>query len=735
MRKRRAWSSLDDDADEQESAALAASLAAAKDTAARSDALLSSAKEDLTDHQRWLETQTAAVERGRDRHERWLQRQKDLRAASAKKDRVRRHRRLVRRRAVQAIRDAFIDLFVFVRSWVGFGAGKVVSGFRLVTGSISRGVIAIWRGFAGAVSSISRGILHGLSATVRSLRHALGTAGQGLVQGARHAGNKVGLAARGAGAGIAAGAAWSGSRATASVRAGGDALSAGSQAVAAKAGKVSRQAGDALGSGGRALGDGLVSTGDSAAALAAATRDGVSTRATVAASRASAVASRAVKLGATGAQGLLHALTAIASRAAAIPSRLFIHIARLGHEVQHFARVRAAVPRTPAPSTDQDVRAPFAILSDVRACHTVTDDVPAPGHTASVHVFESYGPHPYGTMLFGQPANEPWSADLNSSADDYALDVSAKADGSSFFSKGLVSKGIGSSLAIPVGIGSAVAAGMAGVSSLGQSANNRAVGFAQVVRRHASAGSIWFRKQAARAGVLAQSSAAAAVRSQEAMLARGTDWAQKRGVGFSEMMIVAGAVLLVIGGLLIGGGFLLRSTSEPVIAAEPSDETFSKISWAFDQPALPLQERAVFTLSGSPQSFLINGISITGTNNSDETLTDLGATLSPDVKRPDLVLDVVAAAQPADAPEPSRIAAVPPGDAFRLSFQFPPEAMGSEVGSENGISVEEFFESYGGLLLKIRYGADGAERSIIQYLDPEMLKAQLNEVAAQAGGS
>ncbi len=330
-------------------------------------------------------------------------------------------------------------------------------------------------------------------------------------------------------------------------------------------------------------------------------------------------------------------------------------------------------------------------------------------------------------MLFGQPANEPWSADLNPSADDHALGASAMAG-----DKSLLSAGPLSTLAIPVAIGSGVAAGMASVlSSLGRSASERAGGFSQGARSRASAGSAWLRSQAARVGASAQSSAAAVVRVQEAALTRGAGWAQKRGLGLSEMMIIAGAVLLVLGGLLIGGGFLMRSTSDPVIATEPSEETFSKISWAFDQPALPLPERAVFTLSGSPQSFLINGISIMGTNNSDETLTDLDAALSPDVKRPDLVLDVVAASQPTEAPAPSRVTAVPPGDAFRLSFQFPPEAM----GSEDGISVEDFFESYGGLLLRIRYDVDGAERSIIQYLDPEMLKAQLNEVAAQAGGS
>jgi hypothetical protein len=89
--------------------------------------------------------------------------------------------------------------------------------------------------------------------------------------------------------------------------------------------------------------------------------------------------------------------------------------------------------------------------------------------------------------------------------------------------------------------------------------------------------------------------------------------------------------------------------------------------------------------------------------------------------------------EPQDGEPSSRgsVATVPPGSAFRLVFLFPPEA----TGSADGISTEEFFESYGGLLLKLRYDAGGAERSMIQYLDPEMLNAQLDEVSAEAGGS
>jgi hypothetical protein len=197
------------------------------------------------------------------------------------------------------------------------------------------------------------------------------------------------------------------------------------------------------------------------------------------------------------------------------------------------------------------------------------------------------------------------------------------------------------------------------------------------------------------------------------------------------MMIIAGAVLLLLGGLLIGGGFLMRSASDPVIAKTPSEESFSKLSWTFDQPERPLAERAIFTLSGSPQSFLLNGISINGMNNSDDALTDLQAALRTDVQRPDLKLDVAVIPQDKQAASSAAVATVPPGAAFRLTFQFPPEAL----GSGEGISIEDFFESYGGLLLRVRFEAEGAKRTVLQHLSPEMLKAQLEEVSAQAGGS
>lgn len=721
MKKRRAWSTLDDEADAQESAALAASLAAAKDTAARSGALLSSAKEDLTDHQRWLQAQSAAVERDRDRHERWLQRQKDLRLANTKKDRIRRHRRLVRLRALQAIRQAFVDLFVFVRSWIAFGAGKVTSAVRFVGRIIGDAAAAVWRVIASAFQHAAQAA----SALAAVVARATASVWQGVAERALWTGQKIGSLARGARAGVMAGAAWGGSQASASVRAGSQLLTAGSEVVAQRAGAMSRTAenaintgGRAVGNGGRALGSGLASTSHSAQALALATRDTVT-------SGASAGIAKAAKLGASAGRRIFRASNWVTSRLAAAPSKVFIHVARLGHEVQHFARVRAPVPTSAQLPPEDDERSSLS-AADFEADVSEPDE-PTIGnerHTASVHIFETYGPHPDGATLFGQPANDPWSAEPSplagpdrGDAQEAATTVAKGGSLAPHKLAGFVSD-------FPTRISEAMRASGKGVYE-----QARALG--RTVRGSAHASWAWMRRQTARSLASAQASAGVIVRAQERAFAQGADWARKRGLDLSHMMIIAGAVLLLLGGLLIGGGFLMRSASDPVIAKGPSEETFSKLSWTFDEPERSLAERAIFTLSGTPESFLLNGISINGTNISDDTLTNLEAALSPDVQRPDLKLNVAVTPQDEQAASPVSVATVPPGAAFRLTFQFPPEAL----GSGEGISIDEFFEAYGGLLLRVRFEADGAERTVLQHLSPEMLKAQLEEVAAQAGGS
>ena len=714
-RKRRAWTTLDDDLDAQESAALDASLAAAKDRTAESGALLSSAKEDLTDHQRWLQAQSDAVQRDRERHERWLRRQRDLRLASTKKERIRRHRRVVRQRALQAIQQTLVDLYAFFWSWIVFGFRKIARGARLIARAIAKGADFVWRAIVRAVSSVSGWVGSLIAAVVARTAQAFAAVGRVLSQAALWIGSKIGIAARDASNSVASGAAWSGAKAKASAQAGGQVLSAGSLVFASEAGNLSRKAGSAIGSG-------LSSTGQSAAAFATTTGHGLSTG-------ASAVAAGASALMASGGRGLSRALAWAASHAATVPSKLYIHVARLGHEVQHFVRVRAAMP-------DAMRGAPRSMAQwamNQRVGQTDEERRRDVAHTASVHVFETYGPHPDSTMLFGQPANDPWADDNSWTANDLkttsAGAVDAKyGDASRDDAAETVKRELGdrshksrsggtAARAISVATVSAVVAGTGSIlSSWARGVQGLANTVAARARRNAKTGSVWLRGQVARATAFVRTGVDALASGQDSVIARGTNCARKKGFDLSQMMIIAGAVLLLLGGLLIGGGLLMRSTSEPVTAVEAPDETFSKISWAFDTPSLSLPERAVFTLSGSPESFLINGISIAGVNNSDETLTGLEAALSPDVQRPDLKLELAVAPQEPKSGSNEALR-VPPGVSFRLNFQFPPEA----VGSADGISVEDFFESYGGLLLTLRYDADNAARSVIQYLDPEML--------------
>ncbi|GAH44549.1 unnamed protein product, partial [marine sediment metagenome] len=120
--------------------------------------------------------------------------------------------------------------------------------------------------------------------------------------------------------------------------------------------------------------------------------------------------------------------------------------------------------------------------------------------------------------------------------------------------------------------------------------------------------------------------------------------ARTRDVELSQMMIIAGAVLLVCGGLLLGAGFILRAGAVPVagtgavVPEEVAEEEIHGVAWTFEDYDSSLPDRAVFTLSGTPEAFGINGLSISGTNRSDLPLTGVHAILKPDVQRPDLKL-------------------------------------------------------------------------------------------------
>ena len=482
----------------------------------------------------------------------------------------------------------------------------------------------------------------------------------------------------------------------------------------------------ALSDAGEAIGGGLSATGSKATELASATGRGV-------AGGASRATAKAYIIGTTGKQGLARAYAWTKSRAAAISPQVYMRVAKLGRRVQSFARARTA-----APSLSLAAR-------DLPSEHAVRPNA-GELQVASVHVIEVYAPHKDGAELYGKPANEPWTpvaAPVHERLEDHDTTLSEAEATTALQGAPAEAKNALSSL---IQSGGAVG-GMA-----------LAAGLADTMRAGSGRGGLWLRRQKARAlafvGALpflkseawgkafAWANTETLARAKARAQAASENWATTKGLSLSQMMIIAGAVFLVCGGLLIGGGLLMRASSGPAVAAADPVETFSGITWLFEDPDLPLPERAVFTLSGTPRAFLINGLSIRGVNNSDEPLTGLEGVLKPDIQRPELKLslkldeDTHANHPSADGAESVAVAAVPkntvpPHASFRLIFPFPAEAK----GDQDGISTDELFESYGGLLLKLRYETEGTEKSVIQYLAPDMLKAQLDEVPGQAGDS
>lgn len=204
----------------------------------------------------------------------------------------------------------------------------------------------------------------------------------------------------------------------------------------------------------------------------------------------------------------------------------------------------------------------------------------------------------------------------------------------------------------------------------------------------------------------------------------------------SQMLIIAGILLLICGGLLLGSGLILRAGTPAFTTA--SGSASEPIAWLFETPEAPLTHRIVFTLSGSPADLRIDGLTIRGENTLDEPLTGVEAVIKPDGQSSGLDLALNAGRPAPQVAEPNVVeievtasvipvaAVIPPGAQFELVHAFP-------ARGEGGLTVEKFFETYGGLTLNVRYGHEGKRRTFIQYLSPEMLKAQLAEI--QAAGS
>ena len=203
------------------------------------------------------------------------------------------------------------------------------------------------------------------------------------------------------------------------------------------------------------------------------------------------------------------------------------------------------------------------------------------------------------------------------------------------------------------------------------------------------------------------------------------------GFDLSQMLIIAGTLLLVVGGLMLGGGLILRAGTPSQVASTDG------IAWLFQQKDLSIAERSVFAFAGTPQGLRIKGFSISGQNGSDQPLTGVEGIIKPDVPRPDLKLALsvdrpeAGGAPEAKAGEPEANDVIPPHAPFKLVFAFPTEA----ANGQDGVTPEEVLATFGGLMLKVRYELAGKQRTFIEYLSPEKLKEQLVELQAGANGS
>ena len=140
MREKRAWPPRDKDADAEAVAAFEKTVAVVKETVVRSGEVLVSAKEDLNDHQRWLKVQTAQVAADRERHDRWLQRQREQQEAHERREQKRARRRRMREAVVQSVTGAIAAVVFAVRSAVWFVIAKTIAGLNYIDATAANGL-------------------------------------------------------------------------------------------------------------------------------------------------------------------------------------------------------------------------------------------------------------------------------------------------------------------------------------------------------------------------------------------------------------------------------------------------------------------------------------------------------------------------------------------------------------------------------------------------------------------
>jgi len=173
MRERRAWPPQDRDSDGETAAAFEAAVAGIKQTVARSDEVLSSAKEDLSDHQSWLKAQAAAVEADRERLARFLQRQREREDAVARREQKRARRRARLQSAVRSVKDR-VAAFVFaVRMRIWRSIAAIFGGLNAIDAAAARGLRFVGAGLRDAVLYVARTLSYIALSAGRAVRNAV----------------------------------------------------------------------------------------------------------------------------------------------------------------------------------------------------------------------------------------------------------------------------------------------------------------------------------------------------------------------------------------------------------------------------------------------------------------------------------------------------------------------------------------------------------------------------------
>ena len=184
MREKRVWPPARKEADAAESVAqFEATVAVAKQTVAKSGEVLSSAKEDLSEHQRWLQLQTAAVEKDRIRHERWLQRQRERKEAAERREEARLRRRAFFHRIWAGIKGAVLAVVYAITGAIGFAVRKIIGAIAFVLRSIGRGFAFVGTSIRNFILYLFRQIRFAALWFAVKLQEVFGAAGAKTVAG------------------------------------------------------------------------------------------------------------------------------------------------------------------------------------------------------------------------------------------------------------------------------------------------------------------------------------------------------------------------------------------------------------------------------------------------------------------------------------------------------------------------------------------------------------------------